>query len=117
MQKTSGHYGGTRGVVASSGDGFTATRSWLWPQPPLRRRGRNWRIVFAHVLKEMHRIDAAAPVIMITGFASTDTVVKAMKIGAIDFVEKSFELSSLVSKVEAVLTGPRFLQTVHESEC
>ncbi len=44
-------------------------------------------------------------VMMMTAYASTDTAVKAIRLGALDYVPKPFTPDELRSKVERVLTG------------
>jgi len=43
------------------------------------------------------------PVLMITGYGNISTAVKAMKAGAVDFIEKPLEKKSFVRKVESIL--------------
>ncbi|MDH5636908.1 MAG: response regulator, partial [Nitrospinota bacterium] len=47
------------------------------------------------VLKRSMEIDPDIPVIMITAFASTDTAVEAMKIGAYDYITKPFKVDEI----------------------
>lgn len=55
------------------------------------------------VLKAVKTLQPEAPVIMITGYASVDTAVEAMKNGAVDFVAKPFTPDQLIEKVEHAL--------------
>jgi two-component system response regulator PilR (NtrC family) len=43
------------------------------------------------VLEELRKIDEELPVLMITAYASMDTAIKAMKLGAFDYITKPFK--------------------------
>ncbi|MBI5083536.1 MAG: sigma-54-dependent Fis family transcriptional regulator [Acidobacteria bacterium] len=47
----------------------------------------------------LHEIDAAMPVIIMTGYASVETAVKALKNGAYDYITKPFDPDELVHLV------------------
>ncbi len=51
------------------------------------------------ILKEIKKIDYNIPVIMITDYASLDTVVEAMKEGAYDYVSKTPNMQELLLKI------------------
>jgi len=51
-------------------------------------------------LEEIRKIDPDAEVIMMTGYATIETAVEAMKKGAYDFVQKPFNLSEVLMLVE-----------------
>ena len=51
------------------------------------------------VLKKIKNIDANIPVIMITDYASVDTVLEAMKQGAYDYVSKTPNMKELLLKI------------------
>jgi len=55
------------------------------------------------VLEEMKRIKPLVPIIMISGHGTIETAVKAIKMGACDFVEKPLNLDELIIKVERAL--------------
>jgi two-component system, LuxR family, response regulator FixJ len=48
----------------------------------------------------------APPVIMITGHGDVSMAVGAMKLGAIDFIEKPFDTQVLVARIREALRGP-----------
>ncbi len=55
------------------------------------------------VLKAVKALQADIPVIMITGYASVDTAVEAMKNGAADYISKPFSPDLLLEKVQNAL--------------
>jgi two-component system response regulator FixJ len=55
------------------------------------------------VLEEVKRRTPAAPVIVITGHGDVTRAVRAMKMGALDFVEKPFDDTALLGAVEAAM--------------
>lgn len=56
------------------------------------------------VLKAVKALQPDIPVIMITGFASIDTAVEAMKNGAADYISKPFSPDLLLEKVQNALS-------------
>ena len=55
------------------------------------------------VLARLKEIDSSVPVIMVSGQGSIDVAVEAMKLGAIDFVEKPFQPERLLVSVANTL--------------
>jgi DNA-binding NtrC family response regulator len=91
--------------VASVPDGRTAVE---------RMRAEPWNVILVdlkmpgmdglQVLDEARKLQPEAAVIMITAYATVDTAVRAMKLGAADYLVKPFdpeELSLLMQKVVA----------------
>jgi PAS domain S-box-containing protein len=59
------------------------------------------------VLSEIRKVDAELPVIVLTGHAAVETAVRAMKLGAYDYLEKPVNLAQLISSVAEVLSSTR----------
>jgi two-component system nitrogen regulation response regulator GlnG len=55
------------------------------------------------VLKELKEISPLTPVIIITAYGSGDRVIKAMKYGAYEYVEKPFDIPRLISIIDEAL--------------
>ena len=55
------------------------------------------------VLRERRELIPATAVIMITGFASVETAVEAMKLGAYDYVTKPFKIDELQLTIQRAL--------------
>jgi DNA-binding NtrC family response regulator len=69
------------------------------------------------MLKRARGIDPQMPVIMLTGFASVESAVAAVKAGAFDFLSKSFSNDQLKVAVERALTKRRLeLENLHLRE-
>lgn len=64
------------------------------------------------LLKEFRDTDAEIPVIMLTGNASVEYVVEAMKNGAYDYITKPFNLEELMISVEKTLEVTRLRREV-----
>jgi DNA-binding response OmpR family regulator len=55
------------------------------------------------VLREIRRIDEKAKVIVITGYPSVESSVIAMKYGAIDYIQKPFDVKEWLKQIRAIL--------------
>ena len=61
------------------------------------------------LLQQVRRRHSTTEVIMITGYATIDTAIEAMKLGAFDYLSKPFPINSLIEKVERIVGLKRFL--------
>jgi DNA-binding NtrC family response regulator len=59
------------------------------------------------LLKKLQAIDKTVPVIMITAFASVETAVLSLKLGAFDYVKKPLDFDELLMTVEKALEFSR----------
>jgi two-component system response regulator FixJ len=55
------------------------------------------------LLKRMKSLDSRFPVVIITGHGDVPLAVEAMKLGAVDFLEKPFEDDRLIGMIEAAI--------------
>jgi DNA-binding NtrC family response regulator len=55
------------------------------------------------VLRDIKRAKPSLPVMMITGYASVNSAVQAMKLGAADYIEKPFTPDDLMKAVELAI--------------
>lgn len=55
------------------------------------------------LVEELNRRRVPLPIILMTAFANVPQAVKAMKLGAVDFIEKPFDDESMLSSVQAAL--------------
>ncbi len=55
------------------------------------------------LLKKLQAVDKTVPVIMITAFASVETAVLSLKLGAFDYVKKPLDFDELLMTVEKAL--------------
>ena len=62
------------------------------------------------VLRSAKQIDPALPAIMMTAFASTETAVEAMRLGACDYLVKPFDVDELKLKVREKLESRQLRQ-------
>jgi len=55
------------------------------------------------LLEAVRQTDIELAVIMITGFSTEDNAIKALRLGATDFIKKPYDVEELLSQVDAVL--------------
>ncbi|HLF14037.1 MAG TPA: response regulator [Bacteroidota bacterium] len=56
------------------------------------------------VLKQIRQIDEKAKIIVITGYASVESAVLAIREGAWDYVRKPYDVNALLKKIESALS-------------
>jgi len=62
------------------------------------------------VLKQIKEVDSDMPVIMISGFVSTENAIEAMREGAFEYLTKPFQIEKLIDTVnKAFIEFPQFL--------
>jgi len=61
------------------------------------------------ILREITTSDKKVPVIMITGYASIETAIKSIKMGAYDYLKKPIDFNNLLEKVESAINSARDL--------
>ncbi len=66
------------------------------------------------VLKQIRDVDPDVLVILLTAYASVDTAVEAMKLGAFHFMNKPFDLDALAAMVEQALETTRLRREVRQ---
>ena len=92
---------------ADAFEAFVGARPAPWPDAPscllldVRMPGTSGLVLFERLVER--GLQAALPVIFLTGHGDVPTAVAAVKRGAFDFVEKPFSNNALVDRVEQAL--------------
>ncbi|TNF37034.1 MAG: sigma-54-dependent Fis family transcriptional regulator [Gammaproteobacteria bacterium] len=55
------------------------------------------------LLEAIRQTDLEVPVIMITGFSTEDNAIKALRLGATDFIKKPFDMDDLLNQIDDTL--------------
>jgi len=55
------------------------------------------------LLESIRQTDIEVPVIMITGFSTEDNAIKALRLGATDFIKKPYDAEELIKQIDEVL--------------
>ena len=55
------------------------------------------------LLEAIRQADLEVPVIMITGFSTEENAIKALKLGATDFIKKPFDMDDLLNQIDQTL--------------
>ncbi len=63
------------------------------------------------LLKELRAFDPTSVVIIMTGFASTDSAIQALKLGAFDYIQKPFKVDELLKTIRRALEFKEFSQS------
>ena len=61
------------------------------------------------LLRHIKNIHSDAEVVMVTGYATIDTAIEAMKLGAFDYVYKPFSVKNLQAKISRLLEYKSFI--------
>src|SRR5262245_51112503 len=57
------------------------------------------------VVRELHRVSPATPIVVLTGAATADNAIRCMRHGALDFVTKPFHLKTLDEALDRALSA------------
>jgi DNA-binding NtrC family response regulator len=73
------------------------------------------------ILRDIKRVKPAVPVVIFTGYATVQSAVQAMKLGAADYIEKPFTPDMLLTTVHKALEkarteAPEAQEVVHKEE-
>ncbi len=68
------------------------------------------------LLKELKQISPETPVIIITAYGSGDRVIKAMKYGAYEYIEKPFDIPRLMAVVEEALKNSQIREQMPQEK-
>lgn len=66
------------------------------------------------LLSEIHARDSKVVVVIITGFATLDTAISALKRGAYDFIQKPFKISEIEAILDRALDHARLLRELDQ---
>lgn len=55
------------------------------------------------LLESIRHTDIEVPVIMITGFSTEDNAIKALRLGAADFIKKPYDMDALLQQIDTML--------------
>ena len=67
------------------------------------------------ILRDIKRVKPALPVMIFTGYATVQSAVQAMKLGAADFLEKPFTPDMLVTTIKKVLENAKGADSVPQN--
>ena len=67
------------------------------------------------LLQQIKEYNRSLPVLMITGYATKQRVVTALRAGAQDFIEKPFRLDELTKRIETALFQRKAVQALQEN--
>jgi len=68
------------------------------------------------LLEKIGTMNVDSAVILITGYGSIDSAVEAIKLGALDYIEKPFKIGQLKSLVSQILNEPRLPRAIAEDK-
>ena len=73
----------------------------------IRLPGMNGLAVF----ERLHAMEPKLPVIIMTAFGTTETAIKATKMGAFDYILKPFDIPDMLNTIRQALSAGRFMRT------
>jgi nitrogen regulation protein NR(I) len=73
----------------------------------IRLPGMNGLAVF----KQLHTMEPKLPVIIMTAYGTTETAIKATKMGAYDYILKPFDIPDMLNTIRQALFAGRFMRT------
>jgi len=106
--------------ILLSKDGFTVISTADGPQGVILYKHHSPEIVFLdlglpsmsgiEVLKEIRMYDEDAKVMLITGYGSEASAKAAIRLGAVDYIEKSWDVELMTNRVNAALKKLHFVE-------
>jgi nitrogen regulation protein NR(I) len=63
------------------------------------------------VFKIIHELEPKLPVIIMTGYGTTETAIEATKMGAFDYILKPFDIPDMLSQIKQALEAGRFMRS------
>ena len=73
----------------------------------IRLPGMNGLAVF----EKLHAMEPKLPVIIMTAYGTTETAIKATKMGAFDYILKPFDIPDMLSTIRQAISAGRFMRT------
>ncbi|MGE5839028.1 MAG: sigma-54-dependent transcriptional regulator [Deltaproteobacteria bacterium] len=61
--------------------------------------------------KIIHDVEPKLPVIIMTGYGTTETAIEATKMGAFDYILKPFDIPEMLSQIKQALEAGRFMRS------
>jgi response regulator RpfG family c-di-GMP phosphodiesterase len=112
-------------VEALNDEGYAAECAEGGAQALERVRARHFPVIFTdlnmpgglsglELLREVHGLDPKAMGILMTGYATTESAIQALKRGAYDFIQKPFKLVEIEAALERALEHYRLLRENEE---
>jgi nitrogen regulation protein NR(I) len=63
------------------------------------------------VFEEIHHIEPKLPVVIMTAYGTTETAIKATKMGAFDYILKPFDIPDILNIIKQALEAGRFMRS------
>ena len=99
--------------IVLSKEGFDVISTADGPQGIILYKHHNPQLVFLdlglpsmsgiEVLKEIRQFDSNAKVMLITGYGSAGSANAAMQLGAVDYIEKSWNVETMINRINAAI--------------